>query len=207
MLLLERMVKLMINFLQKELRKYGVNLDEQVMATVLGAVVVLVVGVLAYGYFRYNQPNTAAKTEEELKLQDEGVLGASGATVALPTTHKVETGENLWTIAEKYYSSGYNFVDIAEANNLVDANSIETGQSLKIPKVEPKQMTVKKTLVPEITLNRIGGTQYTVVKGDYLWEIALRAYGDGYKWTEVSKANNLENPNLIHPGNVFKLPR
>jgi nucleoid-associated protein YgaU len=40
-----------------------------------------------------------------------------------------------------------------------------------------------------------------------LWTIAVRAYGDGYKWTEIAKANKLVNPNLIHPGNVFVLPR
>lgn len=195
----------MLNFLQKELKKYGLNFDEQTLATVLGAVVVLVVGVLAYGYFRYNQPNTAAQTE--LSAQDEGEVAFPGATVALPTTHKVVSGESLWVIAEKYYSSGYNYVDIASANGLTDVNNIEVGQSLKIPKVAVKQMTVQKTLAPEITLNRIEGTSYTVVKGDYLWEIALRAYGDGYKWIDVAKANGLVNPGVIHAGNILTLPR
>lgn len=196
----------MIEQLRKELRKYGISLDEQTLATILGAIVVLVVGVAAYVYFRNNQPNSAATTQQETQTQ-EGELGSSQGAVALPTTHTVASGENLWTIAEKYYSSGYNFVDIAQANSLTNPNSIETGQSLKIPKVAAKQATIPKALTPEITLNRIEGSGYTVVKGDYLWEIALRAYGDGYKWTEIAKANNLANPNVIHAGNVLKLPR
>lgn len=54
---------------------------------------------------------------------------------------------------------------------------------------------------------KISGDSYTVVKGDNLWNIAVRAYGDGYKWVEIAKLNNLANPDIIHPGNVFKLPR
>lgn len=46
-----------------------------------------------------------------------------------------------------------------------------------------------------------------MVKGDHLWGIAVRAYGDGYKWVEIARENNLVNPNLIHPGNVLSLPR
>jgi len=195
----------MLNFLRKELKTYGLNIDEQTLATVLGAVVVLVIGILAYGYFRVNQPNTAATTE--LAAQDQGEVGFPGAAVALPTTHKVLAGENLWTIAEKYYSSGYNFVDISSANGLNDADTIEVGQSLKIPKVEPKQLTVEKALVPEITLNRIEGTKYTVATGDFLWEIALRAYGDGYRWVDIAKANNLDDPGLIFAGTELSLPR
>ena len=194
----------MLNSLQKELKKYGINLDEQTLSTALGVVVVLVIGVLAYGYFRANQPNSAASTQQSV---EEGELGSSGSSVSLPATHTVVAGENLWTIAEKYYSSGYNFVDISSANNLANSNKLEVGQSLKIPKVEAKQATVEKAMTTEITLSQISGTQYTVAKGDFLWEISLRAYGDGYKWVEIAKANSLSNPNLIFAGTVLKLPR
>lgn len=47
---------------------------------------------------------------------------------------------------------------------------------------------------------------YTVEKGDTLWDIAGKLYGDNFKWTEIAKANNLVNPDLIHPGNVFIIP-
>ncbi len=198
----------MLETLRKELKNYGINFDEQTMATVLGAIVVLVVGLAAYAYFRVNQPNTAVQTQQTEQTNQEGTVGTPGAAVSLPTTHKVVAGETLWAIAEKYYSSGYNFMDIAKANSLSNPGSIEIGQMLKIPKVEPRQpLTVKKALPPQITLSQISGTEYTVVKGDYLWEIALRAYGDGYKWVDIAKANKLVNPGLIHSGNVLKLPR
>ena len=54
---------------------------------------------------------------------------------------------------------------------------------------------------------KIAGATYTVVAGDYLWEIAERAYGDGYKWVDIARANNLSNPDLIFVGAKFTLPR
>lgn len=59
----------------------------------------------------------------------------------------------------------------------------------------------------EASNNEITGDSYTVVRGDNLWTICERAYGDGTKWVEVAKANELVNPDLIHAGNVFVLPR
>ncbi len=47
---------------------------------------------------------------------------------------------------------------------------------------------------------------YQVVKGDTLWSIAIKVYGDGYRWPEIAKANKLQNPNLIHSGNIFVIP-
>ncbi len=54
---------------------------------------------------------------------------------------------------------------------------------------------------------KITGKEYAVVEGDHLWGIAERAYGDGYKWVEIARANKIENPDLIYPGQKFSLPR
>lgn len=54
---------------------------------------------------------------------------------------------------------------------------------------------------------KIASNTYTVVAGDYLWEIAQRAYGDAYKWVDIAKANNLSNPDLIFVGTKLTLPR
>ena len=53
----------------------------------------------------------------------------------------------------------------------------------------------------------ISGATYSVQKDDNLWNIAIRAYGDGYRWPEIAKENDLVNPGIIHSGNILTLPR
>jgi nucleoid-associated protein YgaU len=51
---------------------------------------------------------------------------------------------------------------------------------------------------------------YTVKQGDSLSKIAKRVYGDAQQWRRIYEANREVvggNPDLIHPGQVLKLPR
>jgi hypothetical protein len=50
---------------------------------------------------------------------------------------------------------------------------------------------------------------YTVVRGDCLWTIAQRYYGNGAAWPKIYDANRskiTKSPNLIYPGQVFVIP-
>jgi nucleoid-associated protein YgaU len=49
---------------------------------------------------------------------------------------------------------------------------------------------------------------YTVVSGDSLSKIAKKRYGNANRWREIFDANRdqLDNPDLIQPGQVLKLP-
>ena len=49
---------------------------------------------------------------------------------------------------------------------------------------------------------------YTVVKGDTLSRIAKQFYGDANQWRKIYEANRdvIKNPDLIKPGQVFKVP-
>lgn len=198
---------------QRWLRKYDVVLSESTVSMILGALVVLVVGLLAYNYFRI-QRETANVTPAEVSTSadqnsDTGDINGAKMAVALPTSHTVADGESLWSIAQKYYNSGYNWVDIAAVNQLWNPNYVMVGQKLTIPKVEVRQVlgTGGPAIYPAVTDSRIEGASYVVMKGDDLWSIAIRAYGDGFKWVEIAKANNLFNPNLIHAGNSLAIPR
>ena len=49
---------------------------------------------------------------------------------------------------------------------------------------------------------------YTVIAGDTLSKIAKREYGDASKWHQIYEANKdtIKNPDLIYPGQTFKIP-
>lgn len=53
------------------------------------------------------------------------------------------------------------------------------------------------------------GKRLYVVRGDNLWNIARVHYGDGWRHTTIFNANKdqIRNPDLIYPGQVFSLPK
>ncbi len=120
--------------------------------------------------------------------------------------HTVKAGETLWSIAEKEIGSGYNAYDIAKANNISDPNTIAAGAELTIPNVTPilmQQGSVTSIQTTQVTLN---DAKYTIKDGDTLWDISVRAYGDGYRWPEIAKFNKISNPDLIYTGSLLTLP-
>ncbi|MBT3767871.1 MAG: LysM peptidoglycan-binding domain-containing protein [Rhodospirillaceae bacterium] len=52
------------------------------------------------------------------------------------------------------------------------------------------------------------GTFIIVQPGNSLWRLARRTYGSGFAYTVIFEANQeqIADPNLIHPGQVFALP-
>jgi len=165
----------------------------------LGAVVVLVAFVLLFSLIK-SKPTMKTETTSTSTVANQQIL-----PTVTPKTYTVKDGEYLWVIAEKIYGSGYNWVDLADANKLQNPGVLYVGTKLVVPDVKPRMLTVQNNQAQPA--NAITGNSYTVVKGDYLWNIAIRAYEDGYKWTEIAKTNNLANPSLIFAGNVLKLPR
>ena len=177
----------------------------------LGVVVVLVLGLVAYKIFKGRNvvptPLTQNVTEESTRS---GELTQPTAAVSLPVEHTVTAGETLWAISQRYYTSGYNWVDIARVNNLKNGNILAVGQKLTIPDISVRKPVVVEQQVkvtPVVKSAAISGDKYTVLKGDNLWTISVRAYGDGFRWKEIAGANKLANPRLIHAGNILTIPR
>ena len=47
---------------------------------------------------------------------------------------------------------------------------------------------------------------YKIKKGDTLWDIAKRIYGDGRRYKELAEFNNIANPNMIVAGKTLQIP-
>lgn len=226
---------------------------ESYVSLLLGGLVVIVAAALGFFYVKAHQPKQEllppATIAKNIKLTISPSLSPEAAmtpTVSLPTkstqknqkqqTYTVQKNDNLWSIAEKVYGSGYNWISIAQANNLANPGMIFSGDNLVIPSVTPiliqtkpqqilptltptKKMTPTPSPKPTVTqtptvapkqtqriVNAITGNTYTVKAGDSLWDIAIRAYGNGDRWVDIAKANNLTNPSVIHSGNVLTIP-
>lgn len=50
------------------------------------------------------------------------------------------------------------------------------------------------------------GKTYTVKSGDSFWRIANEQLGNGMRYGEILKLNNLKVTSVIHPGDILKLP-
>lgn len=66
------------------------------------------------------------------------------------------------------------------------------------------------TVAPQVKKNtsQAGGLSYTIKKGDTLWDIANRVYGNPWYYEKIyqNNTNKIRNPNLIYSGRKIYLP-
>ena len=70
-------------------------------------------------------------------------------------------------------------------------------------KITPTVVRTTKQVSKEVQQENV--INYTVKKGDTLWAIAKQYLGSGTKYPQIASENNIKNPNLIYPGQVFKI--
>jgi len=206
-------------------RKELFSSPDSYKSLIYGILTVIVLFVVGFSLVRLfaNQPQGVV---------DDGAVSVERINEALQngktTNYTVSEGDTLWSIAEEKYGSGFEWYRIAQANKISDVTQLEEGTALIVPDgqeaVAGQQTDVMEDDItpspePEIKENpatqgaemevgaKITGGSYVIKEGDDLWDIALRAYGDGYKWVEIAEVNNLENPDVIHVDNTLKLPR
>ncbi|PLX38327.1 MAG: peptidoglycan-binding protein LysM [Hyphomicrobiales bacterium] len=97
------------------------------------------------------------------------------------------------------------------------------GDTVKIAGMAPSQEVKEKIILAAGNIAGIGkveeeikadveeepATFHTVEKGDTLWAVAKKAYGDGSKYNAIFEANRpmLSDPDKIYPGQVLRIPK
>jgi len=173
----------------KTIKKITQHTDN-IASFIVGAVFIIIIGILFYSIIvgKQEKKESVSTTNQETQL---------------PTKHIVQANESLWTIAEKYYTSGYNWVDLASANKLSNPDYITVGQTVVIPDVKP--IIIESGQISAAGISAPKDSQIIVQQGDTLWDIAVYEYGSGYQWTEIARLNTISNPDLIYPGVVLRL--
>ena len=126
---------------------------------------------------------------EEILLDDNteipNIENSSGNYNTETIYYTVKRGDTLNRITFKY---GTTVQEIAQINQIKNVNLIYPGQVLKI-------ITNSNNHGSET--NSTGKTYYTIKRGDTLWKIS-RNYGVSIQ--NIVNWNNIQNPNLIYPG-------
>lgn len=205
--------------MEKQIKSFlkSIRSNESFISTLLGVAVVITVGSLLFNYFK-SKPSPQLPQNDvdisDIKTENLDQLNEK-TSLTSGNVHEVLAGETLWSISEKYFKSGYNWVDISAANKLKNGNLIEKGQKLIIPGVAAKKQTVmeSKEIKVEITAAETKvqpESEYVVKSNDSLWKIAVNVYGDGYQWVKVYNENKTKigrNPNLLISGTKISLPK
>ena len=136
-------------------------------------------------YNRLSNPNRLT-VGQVLKLTDGDTPPVDPTpSPSTETTYIVKAGDNLFRIGLAY---GVSWVQIAEANGIVNPNQIKVGQELKIPVSAPGPKP---------------GFTHLVKRGETLFLISLRY---GIPWTAIAEANNISSPYVIYVGQTLSIP-
>ena len=88
--------------------------------------------------------------------------------------------------------------------------TLNVGEKFKLAiKMHDAQNNVVSTITHEFEMPKMTGNQdtfYVVRRGDSLWIIARNFNGTGFQFTAIATANNIENPDIIHPKQRLKIP-
>ncbi len=128
-----------------------------------------------------------------------------------PRSHRVTSGESLYSISEAVYGSGKYFKKILAANPRIDPRHLKVGQILVIPELtdtdKPAISAAANTDSPE-TVDT--STAYKVRSGDSLESISLKLYGTAQMVDKLYEANKTligPDENRLKIGWILKLPQ
>lgn len=115
------------------------------------------------------------------------------------------------------YKSVISERDYKKAAHALEAAGYATAKNyaeVLIKIIESEQLYLYDALVPFAPTNNpvspttpsVGTRTYTIKPGDSFWKIAMTQLGNGNRYIELAKFNNMTTQTVIRPGQVIKLP-
>lgn len=146
-----------------------------------------------------------AKRPAASKAQGTGPADGNEAAIE---THRVQRGDTLSSLAQRYYGDTGLARFLADSNpHIADASHPRVGQLVKIPS-RPAHSPSRPGGVQRPTTKTIART-YHVKKGDSFYKIAGDVLGDSSRWKELFDLNKElvgGDPKRLKPGQEVTLP-
>lgn len=138
-----------------------------------------------------------------------GVKDEANAEKTIAVSYVIARGDTLQKIAAKFYGDRnlWRKIYADNANIIRNANRIYPGQVIWIYLTE-SQETAATTAVSSEQQGLTGEKIYVVQRGDNLWKIAGKIYGNGSQWRTIYEANKkvLRAPDMIYAGQQLIIP-
>ena len=124
-------------------------------------------------------------------------LLAAGVTIGFPVIREMFLSSEP---ADQLASNPESVVTVPTAQTETEVDALVPDSALASPAVEPGS----KTIAPPSTVPRY--MDYEVERGDTLWSIAGKLWGDPSLFRLIAEENQLENPSVLRTGMVLRVP-
>jgi len=121
-------------------------------------------------------------------------------------TYTVESGDTLGLIAQKTLGTSRKAADLAKFNGISIDTPLKVGRELRIPpRAGPggPAASAPQSAAPHASASR---KTHTVGRGETLFSLAKRFYGDGGKYRAIAEANGLDPDSPLKVGREILLP-
>jgi len=130
------------------------------------------------------------------------------------TRYTVQSGDNLWKIAQAHYGNGTHAAAIAAANPTINPDRLQVGITLILPEINRNTTSASIVRTGTTTSQSTqaaptsGGSYVTVEEGDTLSKIAARTLGSATQWQKLAEANRdtLPDPDRLRVGQRLRVP-
>ena len=191
----------------------------------IAGLVITILGLSSASALMGHQPLGSAVGDDAPSRPTSGQVDApvdpsmTTLTAATQTTmpYVVQTGDDLWSLAEQFAGGGENWRAIAQANDtvvldpgveLTPGTMLMVPRSATSPQADASRATLVRATMPSKTDKDADAKTVAVQDGDTLWSLSEVNLGDGLRWPEIYDANQtvIADPNLIYPGQTLMLP-